>query len=226
MPRVARASPPAVRRILRRTLERQFANKCRSTSGCVPRHAEHGRRDARATRGTSIPEKRRRHFGRELNHTPIRGSHSCIFVSIRGFIQTDPLPSLGASTIDLRDCKNPHTRQKRGLMQPLKHAFLGILSLVSVHAFAETLKYENVPNFFDKTPGGQPQGGCHGGVAIDKAGNCYVTTDTPRGILVFRPMENSCARAARRKSTRSKSARRTARKSSTRRALPRMKSSS
>jgi DNA-binding beta-propeller fold protein YncE len=72
-------------------------------------------------------------------------------------------------------------------MLRLPLSLIGILSLVSVHAFAETLKYENIPNFFDKLPGGQPQGACHGGAAIDKAGNCYVTTDTPRGILVFSP---------------------------------------
>ena len=72
-------------------------------------------------------------------------------------------------------------------MRPLTQSLLGIISLLSVHAFGEGLKYENVPNFFDKLPGGQPQGGCHGGVAIDKAGDIYVTTDTPRGILVFSP---------------------------------------
>ena len=68
-------------------------------------------------------------------------------------------------------------------MRPLTQSLLGIISLLSVHAFAEGLKYENVPNFFDKLPDGQPQGACHGGVAIDKAGNVYVTTDTARGIL-------------------------------------------
>ena len=62
---------------------------------------------------------------------------------------------------------------------------LSCLSLFSAHAFAESLKYEHVPNHFDTMPGGQPQGACHGGVVIDKAGNVYVTTDTARGILVF-----------------------------------------
>ena len=70
-------------------------------------------------------------------------------------------------------------------MQRITHSLLAILSLVSFHAFADGLKYEDVPNFFDKLPSGQPQGPCHGGVAIDKTGNIYVTTDTPRGILVF-----------------------------------------
>ncbi len=72
-------------------------------------------------------------------------------------------------------------------MQRLKQSLLAIVSLLSLRVSAETLKYENVPNFFDKLPGGQAQGPCHGGVAIDKAGNHYVTTDTPRGILVFSP---------------------------------------
>ena len=70
-------------------------------------------------------------------------------------------------------------------MLPLTRSLLAIVLLFSVHGFAEGLKYENVPHFFDALPGGQPQGPCHGGVGIDKAGNIYVTTDTPRGILVF-----------------------------------------
>ncbi len=72
-------------------------------------------------------------------------------------------------------------------MQRFTQSLLAIVSLLSLRASAETLKYENVPNFFDKMPGGAAQGACHGGVAIDKAGNHYVTTDTPRGILVFSP---------------------------------------
>ena len=36
-----------------------------------------------------------------------------------------------------------------------------------------------------RTPAAAQIGACHGGVVIDKAGNIYVTTDTPRGILVF-----------------------------------------
>ena len=70
-------------------------------------------------------------------------------------------------------------------MKRITQTLLAIISLIPIHAFGEGLKYENVPNFFDKLPGGQPQGACHGGVAIDKAGNIYVTTDTARGVLVF-----------------------------------------
>ena len=72
-------------------------------------------------------------------------------------------------------------------MKRITQTLLAIISLIPIHAFAEGLKYENVPNFFDKLPGGQPQGACHSGVAIDKAGNIYVTTDTARGVLVFSP---------------------------------------
>lgn len=49
------------------------------------------------------------------------------------------------------------------------------------------LHYKIVPDFFEKNPGGQPLGACHGGAVIDKAGNIYITTDTPRGIVVFSP---------------------------------------
>ncbi|HLV79341.1 MAG TPA: hypothetical protein VKT32_03635 [Chthonomonadaceae bacterium] len=47
--------------------------------------------------------------------------------------------------------------------------------------------YTYVPNHFPAQPGNQPIGPVHGGVAIDHAGNVYVSTDTPRGILVFGP---------------------------------------
>jgi DNA-binding beta-propeller fold protein YncE len=59
------------------------------------------------------------------------------------------------------------------------------LALLSAATFAGQLKYEVVPNFFEENPGGQQLGPCHGGVAIDKKGNIYVTTDTPRGIVVY-----------------------------------------
>ena len=72
----------------------------------------------------------------------------------------------------------------------MKHIALPIvclLSLITARTFAEPLKYEDIPNYFDAQPGGSQTGPCHGGVAIDKAGSIYVTTDTPRGILVFSP---------------------------------------
>jgi DNA-binding beta-propeller fold protein YncE len=50
---------------------------------------------------------------------------------------------------------------------------------------AAEIKYTAVPGFFEKDPGGQQLGPCHGAAVIDKAGNIYITTDTPRGIVVF-----------------------------------------
>src|SRR5271170_5507217 len=71
----------------------------------------------------------------------------------------------------------------RHIFQPL----LAAIALVSTTAFGAELKYSITPNFFEQNPGGQPLGPCHGGAAIDKAGNIYITTDTERGILVFSP---------------------------------------
>ena len=72
-------------------------------------------------------------------------------------------------------------------MKRIALPLLSLLSLISLRAFAEPLRYEDVPNYFEKQPGGAQTGPCHGGVAIDKAGSIYVTTDTPRGILIFSP---------------------------------------
>ena len=70
-------------------------------------------------------------------------------------------------------------------MKYLTQSLLGIIALLSSHAIAAELKFTIAPSFFEKTPGGQPIGACHGDVAIDKTGNIYITTDTPRGVLVF-----------------------------------------
>jgi DNA-binding beta-propeller fold protein YncE len=68
-------------------------------------------------------------------------------------------------------------------------AFLASLSALFLSATqlqaADELKFTYVPDHFETTPGGQPIGACHGGAAIDKGGNIYVTTDTERGILVY-----------------------------------------
>jgi DNA-binding beta-propeller fold protein YncE len=72
-------------------------------------------------------------------------------------------------------------------MRRLTLPFLGIITLVSAQAFAAELKYNIAPKFFEIPPGGQPLGPTHGGAVIDKAGNIYITTDTPRGIVVFSP---------------------------------------
>ncbi|MCI0537575.1 MAG: hypothetical protein L0Z50_20365 [Verrucomicrobiales bacterium] len=72
-------------------------------------------------------------------------------------------------------------------MNHLTHAVLCAIAFASTLAHAAELKYSIAPNFFEEKPGGQQLGPCHGGAVIDKAGNIYVTTDTPRGIVVFSP---------------------------------------
>src|SRR5271163_4270176 len=64
---------------------------------------------------------------------------------------------------------------------------LGVALATATTAVAGPLKFVSSPNFFDRDPGGEALGPCHGGTVIDKAGNIYVTTDTERGILVFSP---------------------------------------
>jgi hypothetical protein len=63
---------------------------------------------------------------------------------------------------------------------------LGLVALLSSAAAAE-LNYSIVPGFFQSRPGNEALGACHGGLAIDKAGRIYVTTDTKFGIVVFSP---------------------------------------
>jgi len=62
----------------------------------------------------------------------------------------------------------------------------GLLSPRKVLAYHE-LKFACVPNYFPAQPDNQPLGPVHGGAAVDRAGNVYISTDTPRGILVFGP---------------------------------------
>ena len=70
-------------------------------------------------------------------------------------------------------------------MNRIAPTLLGLIALVSATVSAAQLKYSIEPGFFDKDPDSKPLGPCHGGVVLDKAGNIYVTTDTPRGIVVF-----------------------------------------
>ncbi len=70
-------------------------------------------------------------------------------------------------------------------MKSFLNLFLSLSVIASPAATAAELKYSLVPDFFEATPGGQPLGACHGGLVVDRAGNIYVTTDTPRGILVY-----------------------------------------
>ena len=72
-------------------------------------------------------------------------------------------------------------------MNHIARTLAGLMALVSTMTFAGELKYSETPNFFETNPGDKPLGACHGGLVIDKAGNFYVTTDTPRGIVVYSP---------------------------------------
>src|SRR5437879_2028938 len=72
-------------------------------------------------------------------------------------------------------------------MNRITPSLLGIVALLSTATFAAELKYSITPDFFEQNPDNKPLGPCHGGVVVDKAGNIYVTTDTPRGIVVFSP---------------------------------------
>jgi DNA-binding beta-propeller fold protein YncE len=70
-------------------------------------------------------------------------------------------------------------------MNRIAQTLLGMIALVSAATSAAELTYSIAPSFFEQNPDRQPLGPCHGGVVIDKAGDIYVTTDTPRGIVVF-----------------------------------------
>lgn len=62
------------------------------------------------------------------------------------------------------------------------------VAVVSVTGADSPLKFKYVPNHFESVPNAPANsaiGPCHGGAAIDKAGNVHVTTDTQRGIAVF-----------------------------------------
>lgn len=72
-------------------------------------------------------------------------------------------------------------------MKLIQRLPLAMVLFALIPTQAAELKYSLAPNFFEAMPGGLPLGPCHGGVVLDKAGNCYVTTDTPRGIVVYSP---------------------------------------
>ncbi len=63
---------------------------------------------------------------------------------------------------------------------------ISICMIVPLMGFsAREIKVSNIPNHFPAQPDNQLIGPAHGGAAVDRAGNVYVSTDTPRGILVF-----------------------------------------
>ena len=65
-------------------------------------------------------------------------------------------------------------------MNRITSLLLGFIALVSTLSQGADLKYSIAPNFFGLGP-------CHGGVVVDRAGSIYVSTDTPRGIMVYTP---------------------------------------
>ena len=72
-------------------------------------------------------------------------------------------------------------------MKRFSQTLAGLVALLPILALGAELKFTDVPNFFAKDPDQKPLGPCHGGVVLDKKGDVYVTTDTPRGIVVFSP---------------------------------------
>ena len=65
-------------------------------------------------------------------------------------------------------------------MNRITSLLLGGIALVATLSRGAELNYLIAPNQFGLGP-------CHGGVVIDKAGDIYVSTDTPRGIVVYSP---------------------------------------
>lgn len=72
-------------------------------------------------------------------------------------------------------------------MKCLSFTLACAVALAANFAQAGDLKYKLAPGFFEEKPDNKQLGPCHGGAVIDQAGNIYVTTDTPRGIVVFKP---------------------------------------
>jgi DNA-binding beta-propeller fold protein YncE len=70
-------------------------------------------------------------------------------------------------------------------MNRLKLSLICSIAFISTLTYAAELKYSADSKFFEQMPGGQQLGPCHGGAVIDNAGNIYVSTDAPRGIVVF-----------------------------------------
>lgn len=69
-------------------------------------------------------------------------------------------------------------------MKRIAPALLGLLTLFATPVFGAELSFEPALGVFED-PEKKPLGPCHGGVVISKTGEIYVTTDTPRGIVVY-----------------------------------------
>ena len=74
-------------------------------------------------------------------------------------------------------------------MHYTRHQFLSLITLCVITSLLTLphpdLQVSYVPGHFPAQPDNQSLGPVHGGAAVDRAGNVYVSTDTPRGILVF-----------------------------------------
>lgn len=64
---------------------------------------------------------------------------------------------------------------------------LASLCLVTPVLAQQSAKFTITPGYFPAQPDNQSLGPTHGGAAVDRAGNVYISTDTPRGIVVFGP---------------------------------------
>jgi sugar lactone lactonase YvrE len=83
---------------------------------------------------------------------------------------------------------SPKSVNTENRMNYLTRSFICLIAATLTFATrAEQIKFSVAPNFFDETPNDQQLGPCHGGAVIDQAGNIYVSTDTPRGIIVYTP---------------------------------------
>ena len=103
----------------------------------------------------------------------------------------------GAPVEQVEDSVRGRAPATRGNVM-MRHARSGFMLLVGLCLITQGLispvqglqreaRFSHVPNYFPAQPDNQPLGPAHGGAAVDRAGNVYISTDTPRGILVFGP---------------------------------------
>ena len=72
-------------------------------------------------------------------------------------------------------------------MNRLAPILAALMAVATATCQAAALKYSLAPGFFETDPGHASLGPCHGGLVISRPGEVYVTTDTPRGIVVYSP---------------------------------------
>jgi hypothetical protein len=74
-----------------------------------------------------------------------------------------------------------------GWNRTLVSSAVALCATVALMGFAPPLKVATIANHFPAQVEDKGLGPLHGGAAVDRAGNVYVSTDTERGILVFGP---------------------------------------